>query len=127
MDREKLLELLRSLPFDRGEYRVGGGGAMVLHGLRDRTPDLDLGCSETLAERLEAEGIPCRRTEDGKRAFRYGDSVEIFESWGPDCAVILDGFPVVSLDGLLEMKRALGREKDLRDIELILAALGGEA
>lgn len=32
---------------------------------------------------------------------------------------LVDGIPVISLDGLLEMKRSLGREKDLRDIVMI--------
>ena len=37
---------------------------------------------------------------------------------------MLDGLQVISIDGLMEMKRSLGREKDKRDIELILAWRG---
>ena len=127
MDRSEILDRLRAFPCDRGEYWVVAGGAMVLHGLREQTADLDLGCSRELADRLEAEGVPFRRTEDGKRAFRYDDSVEIFEGWLSDRVETICGVPVVSLRGLLEMKRRLGREKDLRDIALILAALGDKA
>lgn len=31
-----------------------------------------------------------------------------------------EGVPVISIQGLIWMKRALGREKDFRDIQLIL-------
>lgn len=43
----------------------------------------------------------------------------------PDAA-LLDGFRVISLEGLIEMKTALGREKDLRDVERIRAFRNGK-
>ena len=48
------------------------------------------------------------------------DKNEIFENWINDTVTEVDGIPVISLKGMLEMKRELGREKDLHDIELIL-------
>ena len=48
----------------------------------------------------------------------------MFENWIYDRIVSVDGLPVLSLEGLLEMKRSLGREKDRRDIRLLLDALG---
>ena len=127
MDRRELVGRLAALPFDRGEYWLVAGGAMILYGLREQTADLDLGCSAAMADRLEASGCPCRLTESGKRCFRYEDDVEIFEDWLRGRVETLEGFPVVSLEGLLEMKRELGREKDRQDIARILAALGGKA
>lgn len=115
---------LREFPYDPGEYWVLAGGAMVLYGLREETADLDLGCTPKLADRLEAEGFPCRVTDDGNRRFRLGGDLEIFENWLYDRVVPVDGLPVISLRGLLELKRRLGREKDRRDVELIRAALG---
>ena len=119
MNRSDIKEKLRAFPYDPAEYWVVAGGAMVLYGLRAETADLDLGCTASLAERLAAEGVPCRRTADGKRWFRYGDDMEIFEDWLYDRVVPVEGVPVVSLEGLLEMKRRLGREKDEDDIRLI--------
>ena len=43
----------------------------------------------------------------------------MFEGWICDEPVEIEGYQVISLKGLLEMKRGLGREKDLRDIRLI--------
>ena len=123
MDRQEILNILRAFPYDRGEYWLVTGGAMVLYGLREQTGDVDLGCSAKMADRLEAEGYPYRRTADGKRRFRYGPSVEIFEEWLRDSVETVDGVPVVSLKGLAEMKRELGREKDLLDLRLIDAFL----
>ena len=123
MDRQEILATLDAFPYDRGGYWVITGAAMVLYGIRDQAVDIDLGCTAELADRLEADGLPLRRTGDGKRWFRYGDSIEIFEEWLQDTVVTADGFPVVSLRGLIGMKQELGREKDLKDIEMIRAYL----
>ena len=123
MDREALLAKLRALPWDPKEYWVVAGGAMVLYGLRERTHDIDLGCTTALADALEAQGHPYQITSDGKRWFKLGEELEIFENWLCDRTVRVEGVPVVSLRGLLEMKLALGREKDLRDAALIREAL----
>ena len=125
MNKPDILALLRELPYDPKDYWVVAGGAMVLWGLREETADLDLGCTEELADRLEAEGHLHRRMADGNRWFRLGGDIEIFENWICDEAVLLDGFPVISIRGLAEMKKALGREKDLRDLELIKDFSGG--
>lgn len=39
--------------------------------------------------------------------------------WLSDKIVFISGVPTVSIKGLISMKRELGREKDLQDIELI--------
>lgn len=49
----------------------------------------------------------------------YSENIEIFENWIEDTVEIIGGVPVVSIDGLIEMKKKLGRQKDLEDIALI--------
>ena len=44
---------------------------------------------------------------------------KLLEEWIFDKVDIREGIPVISLKGLLEMKKSLGREKDLEDIKLI--------
>ena len=123
MNREELLARLRALPWDPKEYWLITGGAMVLYGLRERTHDVDLGCTTALADALEAQGHPYQVTSDGNRWFKLGEELEVFENWLRGTVVQVEGVPVVSLRGLLEMKLALGREKDLRDAALIREAL----
>ena len=78
-------------------------------------------------QKLAAAGVPFKEMEDGSgRWFTLSDDVEVFENWLMDRVELVDGVPVVSLRGLREMKAALGREKDLRDIARIDAFLRGE-
>ena len=44
---------------------------------------------------------------------------EIFENWKCGFIEYIEGVPVLSIDGLIEMKQELGREKNLKDIALI--------
>lgn len=118
-DKQSLLQRVKALSFPEGEYWVVAGGAMVLHGFRPQTHDIDLGCSTFLADTLEQQGYPVSRCDDGNRKIRYSEDIEIFENWLEDTVELLDGIPVVSVDGLIQMKKKLGREKDLTDIALI--------
>ena len=92
---------------------------MVLHGFRPQTQDIDLGCSTLLADELEQQGYAVSRCEDGSRKIRYSENVEIFENWIEGTVERISGVPVVCADGLIQMKRKLGREKDLADIAVI--------
>lgn len=118
-DKQSLIQCLKGLPFPQREYWVVAGGAMVLHGFRPQTRDIDLGCSTLLADQLEGQGYFVSRCDDGTRKISYAGDVEIFENWLEGAIEILDGVPVVCVDGLIRMKRKLGREKDLADIALI--------
>ncbi|MBP3704521.1 MAG: hypothetical protein J6I98_03205 [Clostridia bacterium] len=128
MNRSELLRRLAELPFDRKEYWLAAGGAMVLYGFREETGDIDLGSSGALADDLEQQGYPTTMLKDGTRRITYAEDIEIFENWLQDRVIIQDNVPVVSVEGLIRMKKALGRAKDHRDIELIekCMAEGGE-
>lgn len=118
-DQQSLLNRLKGLPFPEKEYWVVAGGAMVLHGFRPQTHDIDLGCSTLLADRLEQQGYPVSRCDDGSRKILYAEDIEIFENWLEGTVELVSGVPVVCVDGLIQMKRKLGREKDLKDIALM--------
>lgn len=118
-DKYSLLQRLRELPFPVAEYWVVAGGAMVLHGFRPQTRDIDLGCSTFLADQLERQGHTVSRCKDGSRRILYSEDVELFENWIEGTVEVIDGVPVMSVDGLIRIKMKLGREKDLADIALI--------
>ena len=119
MNRTQLLERLKTLEFDKKDYWLITGGAMVLYELRSETGDIDLGCTREMADVLESSGLTPTILKDGTRKFLYGEDIEIFEDWLYDRVVLVEGVPVISLNGLLAMKKTLGREKDLRDVRLI--------
>lgn len=118
-DKYSLLRRLQELSFSEREYWVIAGSAMVLHGFRSQTHDIDLGCSTFLADKLEQQGYTVSHYEDGTRKILYSEDVEIFENWIEGTVEIISGVPVVCVDGLIRMKKKLGRDKDLRDIALI--------
>ena len=119
MTKRDIEQKLLTLKLPESEYWVITGGAMVLYGIREQTHDIDLGCTKQLADRLEAAGFRTERLPDGTRKIQIGGDVELFEDWLYDRVESVDGFPVISLKGLVLMKESLGREKDLRDIALI--------
>lgn len=121
-DKQSLIQRLKELPFPEKEYWVVAGGAMVLHGFRSQTHDIDLGCSTLLADKLEQQGYAVSHCGDGTRKILYSEDIEIFENWLDGRVEIISGVPVVCVDGLIRMKKKLGREKDLADIALMLAA-----
>ena len=123
MNRFELLNLLDSLKLDPNEYWLIAGAAMVFYGFRKETRDLDLGCTSKLADDLEAKGYPTEIMSDGTRKVCPAPDVEIFENWIYDQVEIIDGVPVISVSGLITMKKIIGREKDIKDIQLIESRL----
>ena len=118
-DKDSLLQRLRALPFSEEDYWVVAGGAMVLHGVRPQTQDIDLGCTTRLADQLERQGYVVSHCKDGTRKISYSENVEIFENWIEGTVEIVSGVPVVCVDGLIQMKKQLGREKDIADLAQI--------
>ena len=119
MNRNDIIEKLKMFPYDSKDYWVITGAAMVLYGIREVTHDIDMGCTADMADKLEKAGYLYKITSDGNRRFKIGDDIEVFENWLFDKVVTVEGIPVISVKGLMEMKQKLGREKDKRDIKLI--------
>lgn len=74
MKAEDIRRRLAELALDTNEYRINAGGAMVLHGLREETHDLDIWCTkklgDALAQRLRCAGAPGRHAAVRPRAGR---------------------------------------------------------
>ena len=119
MNKQDIIKRLNSFPYNKGEYWVITGSAMVVYGKREMTHDIDMGCTSKMADQLEKDGYEPTLTESGNRKFVIGEDIEIFENWKFGTIEHIDGVPVLSLDGLIEMKISLGREKDIKDITLI--------
>jgi len=118
-DKQSLIQRLKELSFPEKEYWVVAGGAMILYGFRSQTRDIDLECSALLAGKLEHRGCSVSRCDDGTRKILYSEGIEIFENWLEGTVEMISGVPVVCVDGLIQMKKKLGREKDLLDIALM--------
>ena len=97
MNKQEILNHLSEFPYHRNDYWIITGGAMVMYGIREQTADIDLGCSKQLADQLETDGFMFKRTDDGKRWFKYGENIEIFEDWLRDTVETVCVFNVVSV------------------------------
>lgn len=124
MNKQDIISILNDFPYSRSEYWVITGSAMVLYGIREKTHDIDMGCTSKMADMLETDGYPYSLTESGNRKFKIGENIEVFENWIKDTIDIVDNIPVISIKGLVLMKQELGRDKDKKDIALIKEYLG---
>jgi hypothetical protein len=113
----------------RDHVVVFGSAPMVLAGLKPDVGDLDLFVGETTFDELVAAGFRANENQLGYLHVVLDEDVEIFQTWpgvGFD-EVYAEAAPVEGSRGLrvatlrhvLQYKLALGREKDLADVEVL--------
>lgn len=128
-----VFERVSDLAFPLGQYVVVGG-SMEAHGIR-KARDIDLVVSPELFEDLEQQGWrpylpkPSFMGETWGRLEKDDIQVNSEISWAGvrfaetqeliDNAEIIQDFPFAPLEVLAAWKKARGREKDIRDVELI--------
>ena len=126
MTKSDIIIKLEALGLDKSKYWLNAGGALVFYGLREETRDIDLGCDTEITEQLIREGHEVTLTDNGTRKIVINGEIEIFENWlfGGKTETV-DGFRVISPEGLLATKRWLNRPKDQKDIENLEKFLAG--
>lgn len=117
--KEDVVRLVRSLGLENGSYHLAAGCGLLMHGVRQHTRDVDIGCTTPVIDRFLAEGGKLSYTKDGKRCISNLEPFEFFEDWPIDAVEQIDGITVGTLDALRRQKLALGRPKDLVDVERI--------
>lgn len=143
--REPISERVKRLGFPVGEYVVVGG-AMEAHGIRE-AGDLDIVVTESLFASLIDQGWEVCECDACREEWNRGSARRMLKRPGIDIlsdyswkdayradtaeliknADIIDGVPYAPLTELVKWKRAAGREKDMRDIELIEQYLAGRS
>lgn len=133
---------LKSLLDEQVEFLLVGGYAVIAHGYVRYTGDIDLWfdidpstaskvyrIAEQLGDPLKVDAIQKLQTlhtviRMGESPFRVDlmtscDGCEWSEAWRRRVIVEIDGLPVpvISLEDLKAAKRAVGRHKDLDDLE----------
>lgn len=118
----KYLDELTNLNLPKDQYAIFGSGPLGIRNLRE-VSDLDIIVKDNLWNKLIKE----YSFNEDKGSIEIG-GIEIFNNWLPwfndvnkliDSAEIIEGFPFVSLDNVMEWKSKLGREKDFKDLSLI--------
>lgn len=118
LKEQQILDKLKSLNFPVDDYCVMTGAALVLYGVREETADIDIGCNARLFAELLQRGFNTEQRNEHK-GIVIDKCVEIFEGWLPDRKTLIKGIPVADILEIRKYKEQLGRDKDLKDIELI--------
>lgn len=117
--RKDIIKILKDMNLPLEDFWVTSGAALVIHGVKESTGDIDLGCTTNLAKHFLERGCKYKVTEDNSKIIEVNNELELIENWFVDKIEIIDGLPVASLESIKKQKAKLGREKDIRDIELI--------
>ena len=128
MKFEEIAKRTRVLGLNAGEYALFGSVPLAAHGIRE-SQDIDMLVTHEAYQRLKDQGWEVEVFPNGREMLRK-DCFEAGEDWNygtynPDPAKlikeadIIEGIPVVRLEEALAWKKALRREKDLKDVELI--------
>lgn len=119
LGKEDIVKILKNMELPLSEYWITSGAGLVIHGVKETTNDIDLGCTTNLVELFLKKACKYTVEKDNSRIVQINDTIEILENWFVDEIVIIDGLPVGSLESIKKQKAQLGREKDIRDIKLI--------
>jgi len=117
--KENIIKIMKDLDLPLNEYWITSGAALVIHGVKETTSDIDLGCGANLWEYLLQKGYEFRVEEDSSKIMAINDSIEIIKDWFVDEIEFIDGLPTGSLESIKKQKAKLGREKDIKDIKMI--------
>lgn len=123
-----IIQRIKELNFPPDKYVVVGSGILDILGIRVAV-DIDISVTKDLHEELSKSGEWKEEEKYGK-IFLKNDVFEInpelyWEKYKTtteeaiSSALIIEGIPFMNLGELIKFKQALGREKDIEDIELI--------
>lgn len=124
----KVSEELKQLDIDPDDCIVVGSGVMGALGIR-QTDDLDLCVNQKTYDRFKALGWEEKVWPQGAPTIHHGN-VDMGTDWGDDKSIFtlqelnkhmveIDGVNYINLQFLRSWKVNKGREKDLRDVEMI--------
>ena len=124
MNRIEIIKELKKYNFDIKRYIVISGAAVVLHGLKDDTPDIDISISEDYEEELLEDYMAVleHTNLNGTRAYIIDDNVNFGVNYYTKPSEYIEGLPVQNIEEIIKLKESLNREKDQKDLKLLYCA-----
>ena len=116
MNKQELLELANTLDIPKQEYCIISGGALLAHGLREQTNDLDIDITQKGFDILK-EKYSLELVNKDIKQYKVTDKIECFlvDKLESDI-VYIDNYPCESLISIYNFKKRIYREKDRADI-----------
>ena len=119
MNKKEYLNKLDKLNLDKNKYCIIAGGALLLHGLKETTDDIDI---QVLPEYFEELKKRFKFKKSNKYSYLYelNNDIEVaVREYDYNDVELIDGYPVETLEKELEWKIANNREKDKKLISQI--------
>lgn len=118
LKKKDIIDICSRLNLNPDDYCLGFGAALVLHGIKDSTADIDMNVTEELFKNL-SQRYTVDYAEFSEPYINIDGIVDVFIGNKMDQKTLIDGIPVSSLNEIIESKKRLGRPKDIRDIQSI--------
>ena len=116
MYKEELFKLAASIDLPKEEFCIISGGALVAHGLREQTNDLDIDITQKGLEILKKK-FNIELINEEKKQYKVTDEIECFLVGKLESDIVyIDNYPCESIISIYNFKKRINREKDQADI-----------
>lgn len=124
MDKSEYLKKLDALNLEKTRYCILSGGAMMMHGLKKATADIDIKVQPDYFEELK-QRFDFRKSSKYDYLWELGDDIEVaVQDFSEDDVEMIDEYPVIKLELELEWKIKHNRPKDQEAIKILKEYLG---
>lgn len=114
MNKEQILDKLKTLPFSKDEYVIIGGSALVLLDIIEETKDIDLSCSKEVYDKIEWS----KKMGHFETEIKFWSCFEIGVNFYDIKNVIkIDGYLVANLEVCYNLKVLENKKKDKKIIQ----------
>ena len=120
MNKVEIIKIMKDYNFDINEYAIISSAAMVLHGIKKSTKDIDIYVSPNYYEYLlKKYNCKYERINKGTKIYYIDDVINFGINYKPNKIELINGLAISSIEDIVLLKESLKREKDIKDIKLI--------
>ena len=119
MNKKEFIKKLDSLNLDKNRYCIISGGVMLLYNLKPTTEDIDIKIRPDYFEELKSK-YEFKKSPKYDYLYELNDKTEVAVlDYNDDDIIIVDGYPVESLELQLKWMLEQNRPKDQEKIKII--------
>lgn len=120
MNKQVIINTLDKYDFDKNEFIILSGAALVLLGIKKETSDIDIAVSDKLyMELLEKYNCIFEKNKNNNDVWFIDDIINFSKNYNDSDYNKYLGYKVQSLNSIYELKMSLNRAKDYNDIKLL--------